>query len=146
MPQLASIASDAGSLQSRKNQAGSFIPRATPYARFYACHERCSDGCHCGTTWSRRYAHDRKTLRAPCAELRCGHDPRTFSHAWNYRGKLCDAHATGGLKGIGDLDHYFCSFCISESILRSEIKIVHQLKQPVGVLQASVCLVDDALR
>ena len=37
MAQLVSIASDARSLQARKNQAGSFIPRATPYARFDAC-------------------------------------------------------------------------------------------------------------
>src|SRR5262249_23254068 len=123
MAQLVSLASDARSLQARKNQAGSFIPRATPYARFDACHETCSDGCHCGTARSCRYAYDRKTLRAPCPELRCGHDPRTFPHTRNYRGKLCDAHAKGKLKVISG-----------------------PWSQPVSTPQAPVCLVDDALR
>ena len=98
--QVAPIAANAGGLQESENQAGDFISRAPPHSWLDARHARRSDGRHRRTAWPCRHADDRKTLCAPCAILRRRHDPRAFSNAWNCRGKLCDAHATGGLKGI----------------------------------------------
>ena len=75
---VAPIAADAGSVRASEDQAGDFIPCASPHPWLDARHARRSDGRHRRATRPCRHADDGKALRAPGAVLRRRHDPRAF--------------------------------------------------------------------